>query len=180
MLCEKCKQKEASVVYSEVKGKKKIQHHLCEQCLQSQSEYIEEPSFSYSLQSLIGKFLEAVASQAEREESQIKCEQCGITYNKFRKQGRFGCENDYVVFRESLIKLFQHIHGASRHKGKVPAKFRRIDDSHRRISKLQKLLEQAVKEERYEEAAALRDQIKALENKTSESETLKGERDGHQ
>lgn len=182
MLCEKCKQQEACVAFSEVKSKQKVQHHLCEKCAKEQGQYIEEPSFSYSLQTLIGQFLEAIASKTDQEESKVQCDQCGLKYSQFRKQGRFNCENDYEAFREMLIQLFQQIHGASEHRGKKPlipsprsgTKPRKTSTSKAapkseniagKIENLQSLLDEAVLEERYEEAARIRDEIKSLEGK---------------
>lgn len=170
MLCERCKQREASVFLSEVKHKKKMQHYLCEECAQQRSECIEEPSFSYSLQTLLGQFLEAIASKTEQEESKIKCSECGMSYTQFRKQGRFGCEHDYEAFRNMLINVFTHIHGASEHKGKVPLAYRNQRKIDEQIQELRKQMDQAVLEERYEEAASLRDQIRILEGKQDGSQ----------
>lgn len=163
MRCEKCNKREATVFFSEVKNKKKLQHCLCETCAHGYSQYIEEPSFSYSLQTLIGHFLEVIASKTEEEATNLKCKNCGTTYQEFRKRGRFGCENDYNVFQAMLHNLFVHIHGASKHTGKIPHMVSQTPKNSQEIEILQKLLTEAIAEENYEEAASIRDKIKMLE-----------------
>ena len=163
MLCEKCKQKEATVSIREVKNKEKVCVHLCEDCAQIHSQYIEEPSFTYAIHSLLGNFLEAIVSKAKEENVSLKCEKCGITYNEFRKEGRFGCANDYHIFSETLLKLFSHIHGANRHIGKMPKGFQEKQQYQKKLKRLEKMLQKAVQDERYEEAAKIRDEIKTLE-----------------
>lgn len=163
MLCEKCKQKDATVCFGEVKNQQKIQHHLCEDCAQSHAPYIAEPAFSHSLQSLLGQFLEAVAARAEQEDSKIKCEHCGISYHDFRKQGRLGCEHDYDVFAEQLGKLIDNIHGSAHHTGKKPPAFAEMQRQLTLLAGLQSQLQSAIEEERYEDAARIRDQIRELE-----------------
>jgi protein arginine kinase activator len=163
MLCENCKQKDATVSFSEVKNHTKIEHRLCEDCAQNYSPYIAAPAFSHSLQSILGQFLEAVVAKAEQEESKIKCEHCGISYHEFRKQGRLGCEHDYDSFAESLGKLVHNLQGSDQHTGKKPHVFAESEKKRVILAALQEQLQIAVAAERYEEAAKIRDQIRATE-----------------
>lgn len=168
MLCARCKQRSATVVISEVKNKEKVCEHLCEECAQKNSQFIEQPSFSYSVNTLLSQFLEMIASKLQEEEEKLQCSECGITYNEFRKVGRFGCKNDYDVFQKMLVKLLAHIHESSKHRGKVPKDFAAKESLTKQLADLQQQLQQAVVEEKYEQAAEIRDDINRLKENMHE------------
>ena len=97
------------------------------------------------------------------ELARLKCPDCGIQYMEFRHQGRLGCPADYEVFRAGLEPILEKIHRATRHVGKVP-RYRVRDAARRReLTDLRRELRDAVKAERYEEAARLRDLIREKE-----------------
>ena len=84
-----------------------------------------------------------------------------MKYAQFRTTGRLGCPGDYEAFHAELEPLLERVHRGTRHAGKVPARYRRQLHA-TRLDQLHVDLQQAVREERYEEAARLRDQIKEL------------------
>ena len=164
MMCEKCNKKEATVLFIEVKNKEKIESHLCEDCSQKSPTYIEKPSFTYSLQDYLTSFLEIVALKSREEEQNLKsieCDVCHINYSQFQKKTRFGCSNDYKVFKNLLIPLLKNIHVADLHTGKIPIMF----EYRNKIASLKKDLKKAINNEFYEKAANIRDQIKIMEEK---------------
>lgn len=167
MLCNKCHQKEATVCFSEVKNKEKIQHHLCEDCAKEVADYIQQPAFCHSIHSIMSTFLEKLSAKIAEEETDIKCQYCGMTYKEFRKQGRLGCEYDYEIFQDVLSKFLRYIHGSNVHKGKRPPCSGENEAKPQPLARLQKALEVAIAEERYEEAASIRDQIRKLEGKNA-------------
>ena len=81
---------------------------------------------------------------------------------QFKKTGRLGCAECYSHFEEGLTKMLKGMHKGLRHTGKVPRQPRPTRSLADRIQKLQRQLEAAVAVEDYEEAARLRDEIKAL------------------
>jgi len=94
------------------------------------------------------------------------CPSCGMTYRRFRSSGKFGCPNDYVVFKRGLMSLLDKIHGKSTHVGKIPL---RASDQIARQKELRTLraeLEKAVRAEAYEKAAKIRDRIYKLEGRS--------------
>lgn len=105
-------------------------------------------------------------SQHSQQSPSTHCPQCEITFEQFSSNNRFGCAHDYTVFADTLNELFQDLHGAQQHLGRGP-QHNTIDESPKnRIAdrmRLEKILKQSIAEERYEEAAAIRDQIKELE-----------------
>jgi protein arginine kinase activator len=164
MKCDNCN-KPATVHLTEIKGGKKIEKHLCEQCA-AQNEGFPIKAHT-PINELLTNFVMAHSGIAK--ESQAACPQCGITWSEFRQTGLFGCEHDYDLFEKDLTPLLQRAHdGATHHVGKVPSRLgnagvpmkKRVD-----LTKLRKDLQKAVEAEDYEKAAKLRDQIRDAETK---------------
>ena len=101
----------------------------------------------------------------------LKCDNCGLTYEEFIENGKFGCENCYEAFNEKINYLVKNLHGTSSHVARKPKYLKENNmeinkeetKENSKIEKLKKELNQAVKEERYEDAAKIRDQIKEIE-----------------
>ena len=103
----------------------------------------------------------------------LSCPECGLTYSAFTDNNRFGCANCYTAFSEHLGKALEDIHGARVHIGRVPGANAPDPDNRAvraaRLARLRHRLEQAVADERYEEAATLRDQIQQEDESGSQS-----------
>ena len=163
MKCDNCS-KTATVHLTEIKGGKKIEKHLCEQCA-AQNEGLPVKSHM-PINELLTNFVMA-HSGLQKNESSTGCESCGITWAEFRQNGLLGCANDYAVFEKDLTPLLQRAHeNATHHIGKVPARrggtgvpVKRAVD----LARLRKDLQKAVEGEDYERAAKLRDQIRQAE-----------------
>ena len=94
--------------------------------------------------------------------SQIKCPYCGTTWDDFRRSGVMGCANDYVLFEAQLNEVLDGLHeGHVTHYGKI-AEQAQISQAvvHARTQRLQTRLAEALAQEKYEEAARLRDELK--------------------
>lgn len=157
MKCQRCS-KPATLHITEVTGENRFDElHLCEDCAQ---KYLYEAQAKEGA----GKG-EGLGAQEEEIAAlnQRSCPHCGLRFAEFRNSGRLGCPNDYEVFREELIPLFENIHGETEHKGKMPRRQPRSGPARTELVQLRKQLQQAVTREDYEEAARLRDKIKNLE-----------------
>lgn len=166
MKCENCN-KPATVHLTEIRGGKKIEKHLCEQCA-AQAEGVPVAKAGHTpINELLTNFV--MAHSGLQKELGMACDQCGVTWAEFRQYGLFGCEHDYDVFERELTPLLQRAHeGGTHHVGKTPARGaggevpkprRKLVD----IAKLRKELQHAVEVEDYERAARLRDQIRQAE-----------------
>jgi len=108
--------------------------------------------------------------QAIGDEALARCEGCGTTWQKIARDERVGCAQCYETFRTSLSQLLEHIQRTPQHEGKTPRAARKRTLRRENLQKrhahqlqlLQGRLNEAVRLERYEEAAILRDKIKAL------------------
>ncbi len=171
MICEKCGKKEATYYYSEsINGKKKTVA-LCSDCA-PEGMAIENTLLS----GLFGGFSERSPLRARTVEVK-KCPVCGITFSGIATSGKVGCTECYVTFKEELTPTIRRIHGNRVYRGDVAKKATSEPaaasaeansvkaEAEGPIASLRRRLEAAVKEENYELAASLRDEIRALNNK---------------
>jgi protein arginine kinase activator len=169
MLCDNCKEREATVHYKEIRDDKVIELHLCEVC--AEKEGIISATWGISdMPPAITDFLAHLAEDLlflpkEKEEVSKKCSFCGTSYADFTEKGRLGCSNCYQVFNKQLTQILRRIHGASSHVGKSPIKieFAPSIDLEKDLLRLKEKLQIAIKNEEFEEAARLRDEIKKIE-----------------
>lgn len=166
MLCEACGKRPASVHVTKVMNNEKSESHLCQECAHEQGQFgfLSQPAVTFH-NILAGLFdPDTVKSGPPVSQSQVRCENCGLSFGDFRRLGHLGCSECYTTFTSQLESLLRRVHGSTRHKGKVPSGGGREELSRqRRIEQLRQQLELAVEAEEYEKAAALRDQIRALE-----------------
>ena len=157
MLCCICKEREAKVHLTDIKGDKVHQLDLCEECAKSKG-ITDSTAFS------LADLLLGLGASQEIEQSaggnELKCPRCGFTQADFKKAGRLGCARCYETFSEALDGLLKTMHKGTRHVGKVPEAFREDRDLSNRLSTLEQNLSKAVQEEDFERAAQLRDEIK--------------------
>ncbi|MFQ6031676.1 MAG: UvrB/UvrC motif-containing protein, partial [Candidatus Zixiibacteriota bacterium] len=101
--------------------------------------------------------------------SDKRCSTCGMHFSDFSKTGSLGCGNCYTTFKSQLNDLLRKIHGSIQHRGKAPFTPGDVMKPLREERRLQEELKRAIQEENFEEAAQLRDRIKALSNPKSGS-----------
>lgn len=183
MLCENCGKREANVRYSEnINGVKK-EMNLCEECSKklgiTDKMDFRMPSLDFS--NLFGSFLEDFSTPEFmpllNEVKQIKCDSCGSTFEDIINTGRYGCANCYDVFEDRMDPILKKLQGSNRHNGRLgkisdnKIKFEKDRKSKNKVEnvkenkleKMQEDLKTAIKEERYEDAAKIRDEIKKEE-----------------
>jgi protein arginine kinase activator len=95
----------------------------------------------------------------------VQCPLCGFTQADFKKTGRLGCSACWETFEPALASLLKAMHKGDHHVGKVPAKAVHTLALNGRMQELAEQLEKAVREEKYEDAAQIRDQIREMEAK---------------
>ena len=171
MICEHCKQRHANVTVTQVHNGQKVERHYCEVCATQfhpfQFDVNEEPA---SLQQLISNWFNFVPVNAKNEStttntaSPKSCPSCGFTYRQFLKQGKFGCGQCYETFSEQLPQLRERLQAGTQHVGYMeegPSK----EKVEQQIQELRSSLQQAIAEERFEDAASIRDEVRELESK---------------
>ncbi len=161
MLCQNCHKNLASVRYAEVVDGKVSDLHLCQDCLAAREESVSS-GFEFSTPSPFAR-KKKDAAVAEPSAEGRSCTACSTSLQGIMQTGTVGCSVCYETFPAELEGLLEGIHIALTHRGKIP----RLDDVRVRVrSELQSkraLLKTALSMENYEEAATLRDEIRALE-----------------
>jgi len=159
MICQACNKNTATVHLTEISKNEKREVHLCEHCAREKGITTKS---HFSIADLLGGLIEAQSEQDPPELATLKCPSCNMTYAEFKTKGRFGCAEDYEIFKKALLPLLEKIHGSLTHTGKVPTRLGESAAREREIVKLQHELNKAIAEENYERAAQIRDQIKIV------------------
>jgi len=165
MLCDACHKNQATVHLTEIINEQMSELHLCEDCAREKSQQMES---KFGLADLLAGLADFGKSVDQTEQVKVKCPNCALTYEDFRRIGRLGCSECYNTFKEYLATLLKKIHGSSQHFGKVPKTATSTVKIKKETSILQELrikLQKAIQTEEFEEAADLRDKIRDFEKK---------------
>jgi len=161
MQCDICKENEAKVHLTQIVDGKMQKVDLCETCAKEKG--VSDPT-GFSLADLLLGLGAAEELKPTGEGSgSLRCPACGFTQVDFKKTGRLGCPECYKVFESGLNSLMKAMHKGEQHVGKVPGKAMRNQELSSKLKSLEGQLKKAVEEEKYEEAALLRDQIRSME-----------------
>ena len=157
MKCGRCS-KPAVLHITELRQGEVQALHLCETCAK---DYLNH---GQAAKSTVSSEAELEAEEASMDDLELQvCPNCGIVFKEFRAQGRLGCAHDYTVFEEELLPLLENIHGETAHVGKIPKRSPQSSQLQFKLIKMRNELRTLVEEERYEDAAKIRDSIRQLE-----------------
>jgi protein arginine kinase activator len=164
MQCQICNKRTATIHLTEISEGTRTEMHICEMCAADQGIAAQS---QMSINELLSNLLAMQPSDEEifgPSEGESVCPSCGFVLSRLRKEGMLGCPHDYEVFEKALLPLIERAHsGSTRHCGKVPSKTPRDIKKLMDLSNLRRQLETAVRNEDYELAARLRDEMKQLE-----------------
>lgn len=173
MMCENCGENEANVRYTQIVNGVKKEMRLCDKCARelgigNMSFNLEMPfDFSNFFGELAGEYEDSFMPALAMPKTKT-CDKCGMSFEDFVETGKFGCSHCYEVFEDRIDPILKRLHGGNRYIGKKLKKNNSENDLNKNeeINKLEELkltLKQKIKEEKYEEAAKIRDEIKKLE-----------------
>ncbi len=168
MLCERCGQQQAQVTFTQVINGVKSEAHVCKQCATELGAFGLGPQLGLSFQNFFSSLLNQSWQQTIPAREEKVCSNCGLTYNQFCKLGRLGCAQCYQAFEEQLVPLIRRVQGGLEHKGKIPVVSGAISRRAQEQQNLRAQLQKAVQEERYEDAAKLRDRLQSSEEEGQE------------
>lgn len=173
MMCEECGIRPAKFHLMTITNDERTERNLCSVCMAKYQKQLPGIDFS-NLAGILNNILEgSVGRQREPEDEAlgaVTCEQCGMTYAEFQKCGMLGCAGCYKTFKAPLDSLLQRIHGNTQHAGRIPGSVRSGVSIRLNIDRLKQRLQKAIAEEEYEQAAKLRDSIRALNAQLAEQE----------
>ena len=180
MLCDNCKENEASVKYTEIINGNKREMMLCEECsrkLGINNMNLKLPiDFSSFFGDLISEYEQSEFLPLFNPEKELKCNTCNLTYKEFLNTGKLGCADCYDAFADRINTVLKRIQGSTEYLGrksenqvnnikdKIEIKKKKEPSSkEEKINAMQEKLKEAIKDERYEDAAKIRDEIKKIE-----------------
>jgi protein arginine kinase activator len=174
MLCQDCKKREAHVHLTQIVNNEKMTLSLCKECAAARGFHSPLDNVPFPLAEILSGLAATTpaATKAEQRET-VTCPTCGLTFESFTTQGRFGCGDCYGAFRNRLEPIMRKIHGASLHRGRGPEV--KVGEgetgasmSVREGERLEIELKKAIEAEDFERAAELRDKLKTHRESLSE------------
>lgn len=160
MICSVCQKNEAKVHVTQIVDDKVQKVDLCEEC--SKAKGMTDPKGFSLADLLLGLGASQEVETRAAKPGELSCPGCGLTQSEFKKSVRFGCPQCYTSFGEGLPGMLKTMHKGLRHIGKVPHALKPRRDPADLLKTLNRRLEKAVESENFEEAAQLRDAIRAL------------------
>ena len=157
MICSNCGKNNASITYKQNINGKKITLNLCDNCAHEIGIF---NSFDDIFSPMILDFEYVLPEE-------IKCKKCGYTLSKYRSTGLFGCDECYNTFKKEIDAILLKIQGKNR---QIKEEKNIKKESINQVDKLKQELQELVKQEKFEEAAVIRDKIKDLEKKSKKEE----------
>jgi len=170
IFCDECKKNIATVFLTKISSSEVSRVQLCEECAKKMEETTEAVNLLAFLPQVIAGIhgIEEQAAEDALSANLTTCDSCGTSWNDFQKMGFLGCALCYEAFGESLLEIIREFQQADEHVGKVPGKISEKAKLRRKLVELERRLERQIAQERYEAAAAVRDQIQKIRVKLEE------------
>lgn len=166
MLCQKCSKREATTHIKRVVNGEATETHLCPQCAQTLGYDGLFGGFDLSIPNIFSSLFGdiPILSSAKTE----RCEKCGCSFDDIVRSGMVGCADCYEKFYDKLLPSIQRIHGRTKHAGKKPPETLKAENVVKKktkeeiIAEKEEAMKEAIGTQNFEQAAVLRDEIKAL------------------
>ena len=180
MMCQNCGKKEANFHYTQIINGEKKEIKLCSECAKQIGLDDFEMPMAMDFSSLFGDIFQQYEDTNLLTDfirpKELECENCHMTYEELLHTGKFGCAHCYDAFRDKISPILKSLHGNNKHVGrigsiskeKIQFEDKKPKQEKTRLEQCQEDLKKAIKEERYEDAAKLRDEIKQMEDKKEE------------
>lgn len=158
MLCTRCKQEQATLFYTQSINGKESSAALCPACAKQSG---------LGGTNIFTPLFHGMQRETHSEKSIKRCNLCGLGWRDILSMGKVGCANCYDTFSEELQDTIRSIHGNAKHRGLTPLTEANVSAKEpapqpNEEETLRAALAQAIEAENYEEAARIRDAIKAL------------------
>ena len=165
MLCDKCGKNNATTHIKQIINGGVTEHDLCSACAAKEGfGKFSNGSLAEMLSSMFGDISTIGAGTKATH-----CPVCGATFADIAETGKVGCADCYRTFYSELLPYLKRVHGTVKHTGKIPNSTPLAEKSQEEtVETLRMELNRLVSEEKFEEAAVVRDKIKKLEEKENE------------
>lgn len=198
-LCDDCHMRPATVQMQQITNNVKVEKSLCQVCVQRYTGFAGPPQMPTPMQimqmmpqmmQMMPQMMQMMPQVMQMMQGQqgpqppamqvppvsgglahLRCGRCGHSFGHFQQSGLLGCPECYRSFAPQMQTVLRRAQGgAVQHHGKVPSRWDgklRVD---RQVESLRGQLEEAVQQERFEDAARLRDEIRRLQSQVSPEE----------
>ena len=183
MRCQHCNQNEATTFIKKNINGHKEEMHLCSECAKELGvmDEFRIPSMSEMFgDSFLGNFLGAGVAAMNSLAGVDRGQTCGSSFNDIVQSGRMGCADCYDKFEDKLEPSLRKIHGKTKHIGKFVSYSEENEKSEdtgdkkeqasekSELESLQEQMKAAINEQRFEDAAVIRDKIKEIQEGKNE------------
>jgi protein arginine kinase activator len=168
MLCESCKQNEATIHITKITNGAKKETNLCHECA-GKSQNLNLVSdmdimTPFAFPNILSGLMEYVNKSPKNNNAiELKCKNCNLSYKEFKESGLLGCSQCYEYFKPAILSVIKGVQGNVEHLGKIPKKSGKELMQKKKVLQLREELQKAITLEEYEKAAELRDEIKGIE-----------------
>ncbi len=173
-MCQNCGKNEVTFRYTQVINGVKKEMNLCDNCARELGLKDMNFSMPINFSSFLSDFFNDSLLPSFVGTQTLQCNNCKTTFDDFVNSGEFGCSSCYDLFEDRIEPILRNLQGSTRHVGrgyreitpstvKNTAKKKVEKKEENELDKLQKDLQKAIKDERYEDAAKIRDEIKKIE-----------------
>lgn len=157
-LCSECNTNQANIHFAQIAQNEVSVLHLCEECAKKKGiSIVIEPQGSATA----ALNVQQPDTREKKDIPDIQCPACRMTLREFKEKGWLGCAACYSAFDKDIEGLLIQVHGSSVHKGKVYKKLESFTAGEI-ISNLKKELQDAIRNEKFEAAALIRDKINTI------------------
>ncbi len=170
MLCQNCGKSDATTHIKQIVNGERTELHLCSDCAEHLGYGNLFSGFGFNMGNMFSNFLSDFPLSIAPSGKTLRCEKCGSSFDDIVRSGMIGCSDCYTTFYDRLLPSLQRIHGKAKHVGKIGQIMGETATKINKIDTLKEELSKAIEEQNYEQAAVLRDQIKAEESEEQNHE----------
>ena len=161
-ICESCRRLEAELKVTVAALDELKTRRLCRNC--ARGEGVPISMVDQGMADTAEIWSNLLLGLAARDEGEaLICPACGWTYASFEEKDQLGCPECYQTFAGEMQRLLKEYHGDNVHMGKIPYSRLIQLDRKRRLQAVKEQIHKAVQEQRFEDAALMRDEIRDLE-----------------
>ncbi|MCA9751035.1 MAG: UvrB/UvrC motif-containing protein [Gemmatimonadetes bacterium] len=167
MNCDHCGERPGEIRYTEMTDGEVRRSLLCRECARELGVESDEEPAAPELGFVAGPIPVAAVvtgkvDPPETAEDPRRCPACGAAAADLETHALFGCATCYDTFASSLEPLLRRLHHRVRHRGRIPGGVV-TPPTGQALEEMRRQLDVAISEERFDDAAELRDQIQERE-----------------
>lgn len=162
MICDVCKKNQADISVEQVVDKRVKHLFLCRDCARKMGFEMFSENIDISVTNLFNKYS---TEKQKAEQPSVCCPYCGIKLSDIKAKRKIGCPNCFLYFQQEIFSILKKVKTDLRYTGQLQSCAAKEFTERLTVNELKQKLQNALNAEEYEQAALLRDELKALEKK---------------